>query len=139
MTDNNSVIPRSSGKSTAITDMMFDIANDSTLGNGSQRQDITDHKIGLLPTENELTGIHTLCSYEQLLLMLVTERVPECHPGKRSSTTRVMDNLGDHAFQIPISLAEIEAPESGGSFAVVSVGLEYTPCSLTLCPDNPTH
>lgn len=71
--------------------------------------------------------------------MLVTKRVSKSDPSKRSSTTRVMDNLGNHAFQILVAFAEIEAAETDCALAVVCVGFEYAACSFTLCSDYATH
>ena len=59
--------------------------------------------------------------------------------GKRGTATRVVDDLGDDALEVAIALAEVEAAEPGGALAVVGVGLEDGPSTLTLSSDYTTH
>ena len=48
----------------------------------------------------------SLCCHEQLVLLLVMERVAESDLGQRSTATRVMNDLRHHSFQVPVALAE---------------------------------
>ncbi|KAL8159875.1 hypothetical protein V2J09_001412 [Rumex salicifolius] len=75
--DYDSVISRSPSKDTTVTNMMLDIANNSSFRDRSQRQDISDHKIRLLTTVDELSGVHSLGGDEELLLVLVAEGMTE--------------------------------------------------------------
>jgi len=55
--DNNGVVTGCSGEDTAITNVVFDIADDSTLGDGSEGQDVANHESGLLAAVEELPSI----------------------------------------------------------------------------------
>lgn len=70
MSDNNSVITGSSSTDTAITDVVLDVADNGTHGNGWEGKHIPDHEIGLLTTLQELAGVQTLGGDEELLLVL---------------------------------------------------------------------
>jgi hypothetical protein len=105
--------------------MVLYVADHGTFRDGSDRQNVTNDESRLLAAVNELAGVHTLGRYEQLVLLLVPERVSEGDLGKWSSTTRIVNNIGHDSFEISISLAEIEASEPCRSFAVVGVGFEY--------------
>ena len=71
--------------------------------------------------------------------MLVAEGVSEGDTGQRCTSTRIVDDFADHTFQVPISLAEIEGPETGRTLPVVGVRSEDRSSSLTLCSDHTTH
>lgn len=121
VTDNNSIVARSPSQGTTITDMMLHVANNSSFRNSSDRQDISDHQIRLLSAKDELTGVHPLRRHEQLLLMLVAERVTEGHASKWRATAWIVNDLGHNALQIAVAFAEVETTEPGRAFAVVSV------------------
>ncbi|GER39561.1 60S ribosomal protein L2 [Striga asiatica] len=137
--NNNSVIPRSPSENPSVTHVMLHVADNGTLRDRSEWEDIADHKIGLLAAVDELAGIHALGGHEKLLLMLEPEWVAENNAGERRSAARVVDDLGDHALQVAVALAEVEGPETSRALAVVGVGLEHGSSSLTLCTDNTTH
>lgn len=139
MTNDNSIISRSSGQRAAITDMVFDVTNHSPFGNRPERQDISDHQVGLFAAKDELAGVHALGGDEEFLLVLVAEGVAEGDSGERRAAARVVDDVGDDAFEVAVALAEVEAAEAGGALAVVGVGLEDAAGSFTLCADDPTH
>jgi len=122
--DNDCVVTRSSGQHTTITNVMLDVTNDCTFRDRSEREDIAYHKIGLLPAENELSGVHPLGGDEELLLVLESERVAEGDPGKRGSTARIVNDFSDYSLEVAIALAEVEAAEPRRTFTVVSVRLE---------------
>jgi len=119
--------------------MVLDVANNSSFRDRPQRQDISDHKVGLLTTVDELAGVHSLSGDEELLLVLVSEGVTEGDARKRRTTPGIVDDLGDDALGVSIALAEVEGAELSRAFAMVSVGLEDRPCSLTLSSDHPSH
>ena len=119
--------------------MVLDVANNTTLRNRSEGQDIADRQIRLLAAEDELAGVHALGGDEELLLVLEPERVAEGDPGQRGAPTRIMNNLSDDSLEVAVALAEVQAPEPGRTLAVVGVRLEYGPSALALCSDHPTH
>ncbi|PPD88020.1 hypothetical protein GOBAR_DD15054 [Gossypium barbadense] len=67
VTNNNGIITRSPSEHPTITNVVFDVANDSSFGDRSKRQHVSDHKGGLLTTVHELSGVHTLSGDEQIL------------------------------------------------------------------------
>lgn len=139
MTDNNSIIPRSPSKGSTVPHMVLNVTDHSSLGNRSNRQHISDDQIGLLPAVDELTGVNPLGGDEELVLLLVPERVAEADSGQRGSTTRVVDDLGDDSFKVAVALAEVEGAEAGRALAVVGVGLEDGTRTLTLSSDHTPH
>lgn len=139
MRDNDSIVPGSPGESTTVTNVVLDVADDGTLGDRSERQDVADDKVSLFATIDKLTGINTLSCDEELLLVLEPEGVAEGHPGKGCTTAGVVDDLCDHTLQVAVALAEVERPEASRTLPVVGVGLEDGSRSLTLCPNHTTH
>lgn len=139
MADNNNVITRSPSKDPTVTHLVFNVANHSSFWDGSEGQDISHSQGGLFTAVNKLPSEHSFRGDEQLLLVLVTEGVAESDAGQRGATTRIVDDVGDDSFQVPIALAEVEGAEPGGAFPVVGVGSENGPCSLTLSSDHTTH
>ena len=139
VTDDNGVIARASREHTAVTDVVLHVTDDGSFGDGLQRQHIPDHQIRLLPAVHELAGVHPFGGHEQLLLVLVPERVAERDTGKRGAPTRIVYDIGDHALEVAIALAEVEGAEAGRALAVVGVGLEDGARTLTLRSDDPTH
>ncbi|KAG6546659.1 hypothetical protein Mapa_011848 [Marchantia paleacea] len=139
VTDNDDVITRSAGKRTPVSHTVLNIADDSSLGNRSKGQNITNSQSSLLSTVQELTSVHTLSGNKELLLMLVSERMSESHLGQRSSTTRIVDDIRNNTLDVAISFGVIERPESGRSFPSVSVGSENTSRSFPLCSNYTTH
>jgi hypothetical protein len=119
--------------------MMLDVANDGTFWNRSQRQDVPDDEVRLLAAVDKLSGVHALGGDKELLLVLVAEGMAESDACERCATARVVDDLSDDALLVAIALAEVKRAEAGRSLAVMGVGLEHRPCSLTLCPDHTTH
>lgn len=139
MADNNSIVPRSPSKDAAVTDVVLNVAHDSSFRYGSERQDITDHESGLPAAVHELAGVHALGGDEQLILLLVAEGVAEGDPCERGTTTGIVDDLGDDALEIAVAFAEVETAEPGRTLAVVGMGLEDGPGTLTLSSDHATH
>lgn len=139
MTDNNGIIPRSPSKNTAIPNMVLNVANDSTLRDGSKRKNVANHKSGLASAVNELAGVHTLGSDEELLLVLVAEGMAEGDAGEGSATAGVVDDIGNDALEVAIALAEVEAAEASRALAMVRVGAENGASTLTLSSDHTPH
>ena len=139
MTDNDGVIPRSPSEDPAVTHMVLNVAHNGTLGDGSKRKNIANNEICLLATVDKLAGVHALGGDEQLLLMLVPERVAEGDSGERGAATGIVDDLGDHALEVSVALAKVQAPEPRRTLPVVGVRLEYGSGTFTLGTDDPTH
>lgn len=119
--------------------MMFDVTDHSTFRDRSDGQDVADYESGFLAAVHELAGVHPLGGHEQLLLVLVPERVAEGDSGEWGATTRVVDDLGHDSLQVPVSLTEVQAAEPGRTLAVVGVGLEYGSGTFSLSSDDSPH
>lgn len=139
MADNNSVVTGGPGEDTTVTDVVLNVADNGTLGDGAEGEDVADDEIGLLATIDELAGVHTLSGDEELLLKLVAERVAEGDLGERSAAAGVVEDVGDDALDVAVALAEVEGAEPRRTLAVVGVGLEHRPRTLTLGADDTTH
>jgi hypothetical protein len=137
--DNNSVIPRAPGEDPTVPSVVLNVAYHSSFGNGSERQDVSDHEIGLSPAIHELPGVHALGSDEKLVLLLVAKGVAEGDASERRSAARVVHDLRDHSLEVAVSLREVETAEASRAFAVVGVGLEDGPRTLTLSTNDTTH
>lgn len=139
MTDDDSVITRTPSKDATVTDVMLNVTNNSTFRDRSNRQDVSNHKSGLLAAVYKLPSVHTLSRNEQLLLFHVSKWVAESDSGEWGTTTRIVDNFSDNSLEIPIALTKIKAPELGRPLAVVGVRLEDRTGTLTLSADDSTH
>ena len=137
--DHDGVVPRGPGEDTTVTDVVLDVADDGTLGDPAERQDVADGERGAAAAVDELARVHALGGDEELLLVLVPEGVAEGDLGERRAAARVVDDVGDDALEVPVALAEVEGAEPGGALAVVGVGLEDGPRTLTLRADHTTH
>jgi len=137
--DNNGVVTGGSGEDAAIADMVFNVADDGTLGDGSEGQDVANNEGGLLAAVDELSSVETFGGDKEFRLLLVAEGMTECNLGKWSTATGIVDNVGDHALKVAVAFAEVEAAEPGRALAVVGVGLENRPRTLTLSANYPSH
>merc|ERR1712231_40972 len=108
-------------------------------GHGSDGQNVSDLESGFLSAVDELAGVHSLDSEEDLFPRLVTVRVAEVYDCQWGTSTRVVDNFLDYSFNVTMSLGEIFRAEFGCSFAVFRVGLEDSTRSFTLRTNNTTH
>lgn len=139
MADNDGVVAGGASEDATVADVVLDVADDGTFGDGSEGEDVSDHEVGLLAAVDELPGVHALGGDEELLLVLVAEGVAEGDAGEGSAAAGVVDDLGDDALEVAIALAEVEGAKAGGALAVVGVGLENGAGSLPLSSDDATH
>merc|ERR1712173_528839 len=102
-------------------------------------QDVTDLKIGLLATVDELAGVHALGGNEGLTLQLVAVGIPERDPGKGSTATGVVDDVLDNTLDVAMPLSVVHSPQPSGTLPVLGVRLEDASSALTLAPDYTTH
>ena len=137
--DDDGVVPGGPGEDAAVADVVLHVADDGSLGDPAQRQHVADGERGAAAAVDELARVHALGGDEELLLVLVPERVAEGDLGERRAAARVVDDVGDDALEVPVALAEVEGAEPGGALAVVGVGLEHGPRTLTLRADDATH
>lgn len=62
--------------------------------------------------------------------MLVAKGVAKGDASEGRAAARVVDDVGDHALEIAIALAEVEAAETSRALAMVGMGSENRPRSL---------
>lgn len=65
--------------------------------------------------------------------------MPECDASKRSTTSWIVDHIGDDTFNVTVSLTEIEGTEPRRSLTVMRVRSEDRSCSLTLSTNDTSH
>lgn len=81
MADNNGIVTGGSGEDAAVANVVLDVADNGTFGDGSEGQDVADDEGGLLAAVDELAGVEALGGDEELHLLLVAEGVAERHLG----------------------------------------------------------
>ena len=115
--DDDGVVPGGPGEDAAVADVVLHVADDGSLGDPAQRQHVADGERGAAAAVHELARVHALRGDEELLLVLVAERVAEGDLGERRAAARVVDDVGDDALEVPVALAEVEGAEPGGALA----------------------
>jgi len=135
VSDDGSVVTRSSGERTSVPGLLLDVADDGTLGALSDGEDVADVQGGLLSAVDERTGRETLGGDESLLSDLVSVRVSEDNGGQGGTSTSVVDDVLDNSPDVSVLLGKVQGPELGRVLPVVGVGLE-DPAGFTLVPDN---
>ncbi len=111
---------------TFIGKVWFQIANESSLRNLINWQDISDCQSGLLATIDILSTVHALRGDEVLWLLLEPIRVSEGDLGQGGASARIVDNLLHHSFDVAVALGEIQVTELGFVQTVVVVSFEDT-------------
>jgi hypothetical protein len=137
--DNGDVVAGGTAERTAVTDLLLDVGDDGTLGNGGQGKNVADGESGVLAGIDELSGVHALVGNEGLGDLLELVGAVENDPGKRSTTTGVVDDLLHDTADVAMTLGEIEGSELGGGLVEAGVGSENAAAALTLVADNATH
>ena len=74
VTDDSSVVTRGTGKSTTVTSLLLDVADNGTFGHRREGQDVTNVQGSLLTAVHELTGVHAFSGNESLGAKLVPKR-----------------------------------------------------------------
>jgi len=130
---------RSTGHSSTVTSLLFNVANDGTFREVANRNDVTDAQLSLSANIEELTSVKAFSGDESLSIDLVLVRVSELNLSKRSTTTRIVDDLLDETLQVTVSLGEIVDAMSSRSLSVFVVALEDGTFTLSLSSNNTTH
>lgn len=77
MTDNGGVTTGGSRESTSVTNLFFNVANNSTFGDSVDGEDVTDGDLSLQTTVNVLTGVLTFSSDEMFFVCLISVGISE--------------------------------------------------------------
>jgi hypothetical protein len=130
--DNNGKGTRASGKSTTISLLGLNVADNGSLRDDLQRKNISDSQGGLLSTINELASVHTLSADEKFVVSLVTVSIQELDLGKRSSSTGVMNDLLDNSTDISLLFGIVQSSELDSTLSGSGMRLENSGLTLTL-------
>jgi hypothetical protein len=117
---------------------MLEVANNSALGHLSNGKHVADGELSLLTAIDKLTSVHALSSNKQLLLQAMLVNIPELYNSKGRSTTRIVDDLLDHALHIAVALSKIQGTETSSTLPVLGVGLEHRTTTSTASTNNTT-
>lgn len=109
--NNDNVVTRGSAEGTTVTRLLLNVGEDGTLRNRAQRKNVTNVKGGLSTGVDELASVDTLIGNEGLLTELVLVRVAEDNLGKRSTSTRVVNNLLNDTADVALTLNVVELSE----------------------------
>jgi hypothetical protein len=154
--DNCDIIAGGPTKRTSISSLLFDVADDSTFGDGTERKDVANSQVGVLAGVDELTSVHALVGNEDLSSVLELVGVSELDLRERSATAGIVDDLLDYTTDVAMSLGEVELSElrrglvqagvggcsllaSVASMQRVSLHTEDRAAALPLVPNNSTH
>ena len=88
MADDGRVVAGRAGERTTVTGLLLNVADNGTLRELSNGENVADIELGLLAAVDEGTGVETLRRDESLLAELVTVGVAEDDTGKGSTTAR---------------------------------------------------
>lgn len=137
--DDNGVGTGSTGKGTAVSALGLDVADNGSLGDRSQWQDISAGKAGLLSAVNELSAVHTLGTQKQFIVALVSVLVEELDAAHGGTSTGVVHNFLDDASDVSLLFGIVQRSELDGSLAGAGVRLEDGGLTLSLCLDVLSH
>merc|ERR1740125_3764 len=99
---NGAVITRSTGDFTSVSRLFFYVGDDATFGKVSDRDDVSDLKGSFFTAIDELTGVSTFSSDEVFFDLFKFVRVAEDDLSDGSSTSRIVNDLSDDAFDIAV-------------------------------------
>mmetsp|Transcript_17284 Transcript_17284/g.53576 ORF Transcript_17284/g.53576 Transcript_17284/m.53576 type:complete len:224 (+) Transcript_17284:269-940(+) len=137
--DHNAEVARGARQRAAVARLGLNVAHHGALGALGERQHVADHQLRLLAGVDELAGVGALGAHEQLLLVLVAQRVAERHLGQRRTAARVVDDVGHNTLDVAVALGVVERAQLGRALAVVRLGHEHGTRALTLRTDHATH
>jgi hypothetical protein len=86
MSNDGGIVSGSAGEGATVTDLLLDIADDSTFRALGNWEDIANGKIGLFATVDEGTSVETLGSDESFFAKLVAVGITENDPSKGGTT-----------------------------------------------------
>merc|ERR1719260_480954 len=137
--DDGGVVAGSSGQFAAISQLLLQLADDGSLRHGADGHHVADGQRRLLAAVDELTRVHALDGDERLLALLEFVGISKLDDGQRRSSTRVVDDVLNDAFDVSVTLGIVGGPQSSGAFAMFVVGRKDRPRSLTLRTNDATH
>ena len=137
--DDGGVVARSASDAATVAGLLLQVGDDGTFGHLADGHHVADGQLGLLSAVDKLSSVDALSGDEQLLPGLVTVRVAEVDDGQGGTAAGIVDDVLHDALDVAVPFGVVYRPEPGCTFAVLSVGLEDRPSSLSLGSCNPTH
>merc|ERR1712183_400636 len=117
MSDDSCVTSRSTSQLSTVTGFLFHVADDCTFRHDAHWENVSDLQSCFLSTVDELSRVHTFSRNEQFFAKFELVRVTECDDSKGSTSTRVMNNIFDHSFNVTISFSIIQRSQLGSSLS----------------------
>jgi len=133
------VVTRAAGQGSSVSSLGLNVADDGTLRHHRQGQNVSGGQLSFLSSVDKLTAVHTLSSNEKFLVFSIFVRVSEGNSGQRSTSSRIVDDVGYESSDVTISLSEIETSMLGRTDSVFGVSSEDCSSSLSLSSNNTTH
>ena len=125
---------------TFISKIGFQITNQCSFRYLINWQDISNGQTGFFSTIDILSTVHAFRSDEIFALLLKSIRIPEGDFRKWCSSAAVVDYFFHHAFDVAVTLREVQVAELGFVQAVMVVSFEDTlGVSSSLVADYSTH
>ena len=139
VTNDDSTATGSLCQGTSVTNLTLEIADNRTLWDLVDWQNVTDSQLSGLTAVDELTSVHTLSSDEVSLNQLVSVWIAEDNTGDWSTSTWVVEDILDNSLDVTVSLGVIEGSQLGRSLSVSCHSLEDVRTTLTLCSNDSSH
>jgi hypothetical protein len=139
VSNNGNVVSGSASKSTTVTDLLLNVGDDGTLGDGADWENVSDGQSSVLAGVDELAGVHALVGDEGLGLELESVWVAENDLGKRRTTSGVVDDVLDNAANVSVTLSIIEVSELCRCLVQAGIRRENGAAALPLVANNSSH
>ena len=133
--DDGDVVAGSTAERTTVANLLLDVGDDGTLGNGREGKDVSDGESGVLAGVDELASVHALVGDESLGVQLVAVGVAELNAGEGSTTTGVVDDILHDTADVTMALGEVEGAELSSANPCAVGGLEDATSTFTLISD----
>ncbi|CCD15217.1 unnamed protein product [Trypanosoma congolense IL3000] len=129
--DDNAVVTRRARECTTVTHLRLDVADDATLRNLSEGEDVANGERRLHAADDRLTGKHPFSRDHQLLNTAVFVRVAELHTSERGTTAGLVLNGLHNTTHKTMALRVVENTQLCGSQALMAVYLVDGAVALT--------
>lgn len=108
MCNDSAVVTGCASDFTAVTSNVFDVEDDRTLWELTDRENVTDLDCSLLADVDGHTGVDTFSSDKVFGHGTVTVWITEFDGCKWCTTTRIVDNSLDNTTEITLAFSKIE-------------------------------
>merc|ERR1719244_1593932 len=137
--DDGGVVAGSSGQFAAISQLLLQLADDSSFRHGADGHHVADGQRRLLAAVDELTRVHALDGDERLLALLKFVGISKLDDGQRCAASGVVNDVLDDAFDVAVAFGVVGSAEAGGAFSMFVVRREDGSRSLTLRSNHSPH